>query len=478
MKKVLTVGFICGLIIVFFAAVGLAIFCPDCGTKNDDVSKFCTNCGKSLKSTGEATKEKPKEEPGLTGMVEKVAPRVVGIRTLKNELNAQLRDMGSGFIIDKEGYIITCAHVISDPEDLETINVVLADKKEYKAQIIAIDYSVDLALLKIKADNLIPVNIGDSDKIASGDKVFVVGNPMGLEKSTSSGIVSAKDRYLGCYEYEALIQTDAAVNPGNSGGPLFNMQGEVIGITSLGLSKYFTEGLNFAIPTALTSDIIKSIPLGKIKRSWMGIAIQDITPGLKQWEESVSNRKMTESEGVFVSALAEGVKTPFKKGDIIVKLNDIPVKKAWELQKAILKTKPGDEINVTVKRDGKEQSLKVKISQKTADGKFPVADEMNVMFGVTFSSSGSTAKIEKVRPRGFAEGMGFREEYSIEYIYVNKKEGGEKIDTPDLDSFYKAFRRAYNYEKKNIEWKIYFRTPDGKEWYINWYKALTAMTTT
>lgn len=449
MRKILILSFIVCTVVVFFAAMAMAIFCPECGTKNDDTAKFCTNCSKPLKVV--EGKEKPKEEPGLTSIVEKVAPSVVLVRTLKNELNAQFKDRGSGFIIDKEGYVLTNAHVVGDPEQLEGINVILADKKECKAQLVLCDYATDLAVLKIKADKLIPVKLGDSEKIIVGDKVFAIGNPMGLEKSTSSGIVSAKDRYLGCYEYEALIQTDAAINPGNSGGPLFNMQGEVIGITSLGFSKLFAEGLNFALPIVLASDIIKSIPTKKIKRPWIGIAVLDITPTLKQWEESVNSRKIVESEGAFVDSIAEGQRLPLKKGDIIIKLNEIPIKKVWDLQREVLKIKIGDEVNIVVKRDGKEQSFKLKTSEKPSQVMFPIEDEVNIMFGATFSTEGNKVKINKVRTGSLAEGRGFRTGGEIKSCWVNRKEGGERIDMVEIGSFHEAFRRAYDHEKRYLE---------------------------
>jgi len=355
MKKVLVFVLVLGMLLA--AGTVLAGFCPECGTKCDDSAKFCTSCGAKLKQAeGEGKAEKPSKPGGdadLSKMVEQVAPSVILVRTLKNELNAQFQDRGSGFVVDKEGYIITNAHVIGDPDELEKINVVMSDKKEYEAKLIINDYATDIAVLKIQAANLIPVKLGDAEKLVSGEKVFAVGNPLGLERSTTNGIISAKERYVGCYEYEGLLQTDAAINPGNSGGPLFNMQGEVIGITSLGYSKSVTEGLNLAIPVLYAQDVLKYLKSGKIKRPWIGIAVLDLTPANKQWEESVFEKKITESEGVLVKSIAEDKNLLLKKGDIVVKLNGSPVKKIWDLQTGILKLKIGDEVNLTVKRDGK-----------------------------------------------------------------------------------------------------------------------------
>ncbi|OIN97828.1 hypothetical protein AUJ67_09990 [Candidatus Desantisbacteria bacterium CG1_02_49_89] len=484
-KRLFFIIFALVSVFIFTAALDFAGFCPECGTKCDDSAKFCTSCGAKLKQaegtakTGKEAKTDADDE--LPKIVEKVAPSVVLVRTLKNELNAQYQDMGSGFIVSKEGYIITNAHVIDDPEDLEGVKVVMSDKKEYEAGILLCDYQADLAVLRIQAEGIVPVKFGNVDILQSGEKVFAIGNPIGLERSTSSGIISAKGRYLGCYEYEGLLQTDAAVNPGNSGGPLFNMRGEVVGVTSLGYSKWYTEGLNFAIPAPLVLDTMKYIPAGKVKRPWIGIAVQDLTPDLKQWEEAAHERKITETDGVFIASIAEGKELPFKKGDIVVKLDEMSIKKVWDLQKEILGRKIGDELSVTVLRNGKEMNFKVKMTEKPLQARFPVEDEVDIMFGATFSKGSGGAKIEKVRSKCLAVGMGLKEGWEITTVLVNKKKGGDRLETGSVENFYNAFRSAYNYELKYIEWEIYFNKNDGGEWskyYYPWRQEYVAMNST
>jgi len=460
--------------LLFFSYSVYAIFCSQCGTKNNDSAKFCTDCGAKLTEEGTSVKN----DNDLGEITKEVGYSVVLVRTLNNELNAQYRDVGSGFIVDPRGYILTNTHLFDNPEDLEGIRVLMFDKKEYDAKILLCDYSTDIALLKIEAQNLTSVKMGDSSKVIVGEKVFAIGNPIGLEKSATSGIVSAKNRFIEAYEYEGLVQTDAAINPGNSGGPLFNMQGEVVGITSLGYSKLYTEGLNFAIPIDLAKQIVSTIPSCKIKRAWMGIAAQDITPTWKDWEEATKEKNISDCTGAIVVSIVEGKDLPVKKGDIIVKVNKSLIKNLWDLQLEMLNKKIGEEIEITVKRNNKEEVFHIRTTEKPDENMFPIEDEIDVLLGCTFIEKNSWIVVDKVRSKSLAEEFAWKPGDGIEYIMVNQKNGGEKMDTNSKEKFYEAFRKAYDYKKKILEIKIYFTRPDsswGGTWHSSWREQRVAM---
>ena len=187
------------------------------------------------------------------------------------------RSLGSGFIIEKEGLILTNNHVI---EGAEKIQVILANKERFDAKVVGRDAKTDIAVIRIDAKTSLPsVSLGDSAKLKVGDWVIAVGNPFGLGHTITAGIVSAKGRIIGAGPYDNFIQTDAAINPGNSGGPLFNLKGEVVGINTAIVSS--GQGIGFAIPINLAKEIIKQLEKkGRVVRGWLGVTIQEVTPAL------------------------------------------------------------------------------------------------------------------------------------------------------------------------------------------------------
>ncbi|OGL54742.1 MAG: hypothetical protein A3C43_10450 [Candidatus Schekmanbacteria bacterium RIFCSPHIGHO2_02_FULL_38_11] len=267
------------------------------------------------------------------------------------------RNLGSGIIIDKDGYIVTNNHVIANADD---IKVSLEGGKEFDAKIIGKDFITDLALIKIdKAENLTVPRFGDSDKIDVGEWVMAIGSPVGLEQTVTAGIVSAKNRSIGVSPYDDFIQTDASTNPGSSGGPLINTRGEVIGINTLNLNGL--QGLGFAIPTNTAKEIIKQLKEnGKVTRGWLGVLVPRILQGIK----ALSG--LQDEKGAYIEKIRENgpaFKAGLKAGDVIVKFNGREIKEKNDLPRMVADTTPGEEVDVEVLRDGEEKILKVKIEE-------------------------------------------------------------------------------------------------------------------
>ncbi|MCD6202466.1 MAG: Do family serine endopeptidase [Bacteroidales bacterium] len=267
---------------------------------------------------------------------------------------------GSGVIISPDGYIVTNNHVV---ENAQTIQVTLDDKRTFKAELVGTDPTTDLALLKIKADHLPYLIFGDVNKVRLGDWVLAIGNPFNLTSTVTAGIVSAKGRNLGIlgdqkYRIESYLQTDAALNPGNSGGALVNLKGELIGINSAIISptRGYT-GYSFAIP----ADIVKKVVIdleeyGQVQRAVMGIQIQDVTADL------VKEKHLNKIEGVYIAdVIKDGAaeEAGIKAGDIILAINGVKVNSTAELQEEISLYRPKDKINVLIKRKGKTQQFVV-----------------------------------------------------------------------------------------------------------------------
>lgn len=268
------------------------------------------------------------------------------------------RSLGSGFIIDKEGYIVTNNHVV---ENADQIKVKLADDKEYEATLVGRDSKTDLALIKIEtSDVLVPIKMGNSDKINVGDWVLAIGSPFGLEQTVTAGIVSAKGRTIGAGQYDDFIQTDASINPGNSGGPLINMAGEVVGINTAIVAS--GQGIGFAIPVDLAKGIVDQLKTsGAVTRGWLGVGIQNLTPELSQYYQ------LEENEGVLVTQVFKD--DPAEKGgiranDIITAVDGIPVSSVRELSGVIANTRVGKRTAVTFMRDGKKKTVYVELSKR------------------------------------------------------------------------------------------------------------------
>jgi serine protease Do len=268
--------------------------------------------------------------------------------------------LGSGFIIDPAGYIVTNNHVISDAEE---VTVRLHDDTNLKAAIIGRDDKTDLALLKVTSSKPLPyVKWGDSDAIRIGDWVVAIGNPFGLGGSVTAGIVSARQREINSGPYDDFIQTDASINKGNSGGPMFNMTGEVIGInTAIFSPSGGSVGIGFAVPSALARNVIDQIrQFGHTRRGWLGVNIQSVT------EELAEGLKLPQASGALVSNVLQGspaATAGIEKGDVILKFDGHPIGEMRRLPRIVADTPIDKTVDVSLWRNGKEQQVKVKIGE-------------------------------------------------------------------------------------------------------------------
>jgi serine protease Do len=268
--------------------------------------------------------------------------------------------LGSGFIIDAKGIVVTNNHVIKGAED---ILVRVNGDKEYKVTIIGSDPLSDIAVLKMETKNkFIPVKFGDSDKARIGDWVIAIGNPFGLGGTVTSGIISARNRSIGLSRYEDFIQTDASINQGNSGGPLFNMDGDVIGINTAILSPTgASSGIGFAIPSNSAKRVIDQlIEFGETKRGWLGVRIQVVT------KEIADAEKLDKPKGALVSSVAEGSpsdKAGILPGDIILEFKGTLINKMQELPLIVAQTDVGETVEVKVWRNSKELIKKITLGR-------------------------------------------------------------------------------------------------------------------
>ena len=274
------------------------------------------------------------------------------------ERGFQQRGLGTGVIVSEDGYILTNNHVVAGADE---VNVTLSDERELQAEVVGTDSKSDLAVLKIEAGDLAPAELGDSDAIEVGQWVLAIGSPFGLTQSVSAGIISAKGRAnMGIADYEDFIQTDAAVNPGNSGGPLVDLNGRVIGInTAIASRTGGYMGIGFAIPSNMARQILDSIiEKGHVDRGWLGAAIQDLTEGLAE------SFGYDSTEGVLIGDVVEespADKAGLKTGDIVVEYNGKPVGKAAQLRNAVAATAPESDVELVVFRDGKRKTLEVTV---------------------------------------------------------------------------------------------------------------------
>ncbi len=284
------------------------------------------------------------------------------------------QSLGSGFIINKEGYILTNNHVIENATEI-IVTLSANSKKEYKAKVIGKDAKLDVALIKIDAGEDLPAaTLGDSDRLEIGEWVLAIGNPFGLGGTVTAGIVSQKGRVIGAGPYDNFIQTDASINPGNSGGPLFNQKGEVVGINTAIIAG--GQGIGFATPINMVKEILVQLKEeGRVTRGWIGVTIQDVTPELAQ------SFGLKEIKGALVSSVVPGdpaEKAGIKPGDIIIEFDGKPIGELNDLPRTVAATPPGKKVKVKVIRDGKEKVLFVKIGKKREDKEARVeeADEL------------------------------------------------------------------------------------------------------
>ena len=268
---------------------------------------------------------------------------------------------GSGVIISKDGYILSNNHVV---EDASEVTVTLADKNEYRAEIIGRDPKTDLAVLKINAPKDLPAAaLGNSELLKVGDWVVAIGNPFGLSHTVTSGIVSAKGRVIGAGPYDDFIQTDASINPGNSGGPLFNMKGEVIGINTAIIPQ--GQGIGFAIPVDTAKPLIPQlVSYGEITRGYLGVNIQTITPDLAEALDIKQTKGALVADVVADSPAEKG---GLQRGDIIVDFDGKNIEDSHDLPTKVAATPIDKEVQVTVLRDGQEKQLLVKVGKLASD---------------------------------------------------------------------------------------------------------------
>ncbi len=345
-----------------------------------------------LTNTQSISRELP---PSFADLAEKLMPSVVNISTTQTVVTntnpfpfqfppgSPFEDMfkefgtpqkrkasalGSGFIIDTNGTVVTNNHVIKGAED---ILVRVNGDKEYKAKIIGKDPLSDLAVLKIVSkDKFIPVKFGDSDKARIGDWVIAIGNPFGLGGTVTSGIISARNRSIGLSRYEDFIQTDASINQGNSGGPLFDMNGDVIGINTAILGQSGSIGIGFSIPSNSAKKVINQlIEFGETKRGWLGVRIQNVT------KEIADIEKLGDPRGALVASVAEDSpsdKGGIKAGDIILEFDGTQIKQMSELPKIVAQTEVGKTVELKIWRNKKE------IIKKITLGRLETSDEFSL----------------------------------------------------------------------------------------------------
>ncbi len=324
-------------------------------------------------------------EPGNNDFIyaaERTVYGVVHVKTTRERERGEIRDpfefffgprerdekpepetgFGSGVIISEDGYIVTNAHVITGADEIE---VTLHDQRTFNASLKGEDPNTDIALLKIDGSNMPYLNFGSSDELRLGEWVLAVGNPFGLTSSVTAGIISAKERSLGVIRdgdmpLESFLQTDAAVNVGNSGGALVNLKGELVGIPTLIISPTRTHiGTAFAVPSSIVQRVAEDIiEFGEVQRGILGISIIGIT------SELVEERGLEVSEGVFVESVIQGGaadEAGLQRGDVIVEVNQDRVTTAVELQQEVSRHKPGDIVKIVVFRDGSQAELSAEL---------------------------------------------------------------------------------------------------------------------
>jgi len=299
-------------------------------------------------------------------------------KTPKERKSASL---GSGVIVDPKGYILTANHVIQGADE---IKVTLSDRREFKGKIVGNDAMTDIGVIKIEADDLPTIKLGDSDRLRVGETVLAIGSPYGLNQTITMGIVSAVGRAnVGIADYEDFIQTDAAINPGNSGGAMVNVRGELVGINSAIFSTSGGyQGIGFAIPANMAKSVMDSlISKGKVTRGWFGVTIQSLTPELAR------QFNIKDEKGVLVGDVVEGSpaeKAGLQRGDVIVEVEGKKIEEPSQLRNMVAGFEPGKEVTVKIIRENKTEIKKVAISELPADMQRPSKSEYdNILKGVS-----------------------------------------------------------------------------------------------
>lgn len=363
------------------------------------------------------------------------------------------RSLGSGFIINKEGYIVTNNHVI---ENADEIRVRLVDEREYAAKIIGRDPKTDVALIKIEAKNNLPVApLGDSDRLEIGEWVMAIGNPFGLSHTVTIGIVSAKGRIIGAGPYDDFIQTDASINPGNSGGPLISLRGKVIGINTAIIAS--GQGIGFAIPINMVKTILPQLKeKGKVTRGWLGVTIQKVTPDLA---ESFGLKEETGAlvSGVIPDSPAEGI---LKQGDVILKFDGKKIDEMHELPAIVAATPVGKKVKIEVFRENKVITVDVEIGELKEEAVLnaEAEEDLESKLGMTVQEitpdiaqqlhlEGTRGVIvSSVAPGSVADMAGIHRGDVLREVTV----GGKEYPIEDLDDYRLAFSKAEGNELLRI----------------------------
>ncbi len=354
--------------------------------------------------------------------------------------NFKQRSLGSGIIINKEGYILTNNHVV---EQSDEIIVTLANEKEFSAEIVGRDPKTDLALIRIETDEpLEPLPLGDSDNLDVGDWVVAIGNPFGLGNTVTAGIVSYKSRNIGAGPYDDFIQTDAAINPGNSGGPLLNTAGEVIGINSAIFSQSGgSVGIGFAIPINMVKDLLPQLREGKVVRGWLGVMIQKITPELKE------TLNLKDDKGALVADVSPDSpahKAGIKRGDVIVSFDGQKIDEMKDLPYIVGSTPVDKDVTVKVIRKGKKKSFKIKVGELKEEGEPEEAEEQETNLGMI---------VEELTPQ-LARKLGLTETSGLVVAQVQRDSSAaaaglrpgdlilevDQVEITDLKEFYRIVR--------------------------------------
>ncbi len=338
---------------------------------------------------------------------------------------------GSGVIISKDGYIVTNNHVVKNSSEIE---VVLNDKRSYIAKIVGVDPSTDLAVLKIDDKNLPYIALGNSDNLKIGEWVLAVGNPFNLTSTVTAGIVSAKARNINIlrdekFPIESFIQTDAAVNPGNSGGALVNLKGELVGINSAIASKTGSySGYSFAIPVSIVNKIVTDIlKYGEVQRAILGISIENIDSKIAK------GLKLNKIEGVYVRSVENNgaaYKAGIKQGDIILKVNGRKLNSIAELQEQVGKYRPGQTIKIEINRNNKRKQFDVVLRNMQGSTDILRSNEIFSALGASFKQLDNTyAKrlglengvvVDDVRWNGAISRVGIKKGFIITHIQGQK----------------------------------------------------------
>jgi serine protease Do len=294
--------------------------------------------------------------------------RQFGERFGGGDQEREVTSLGSGFVIDPQGFVVTNNHVVANADQVE---VIFSDNTRLPAKIVGRDAKTDLALLKVTSSKpLVAVPFGDSDALRVGDWVIAVGNPFGLGGSVSAGIVSARGRNINAGPFDDFIQTDAAINRGNSGGPLFNTKGEVVGINSAIFSPTGTNiGIGFAVPTSLGKPVIEQLKqYGRAHRAWLGVKIQEVN---KEIAEAIGLKEPKGALVLEISAKSPAQGSGLQAGDVILKFNGREIKEMRHLPRAVAESKIGQKTEVIVFRKGKQLTLQITLGEQPADADEP-----------------------------------------------------------------------------------------------------------